>query len=55
MIESDHYTKWSNELRVTTPQQYAIKGTVGLFAQRQVHDIWEDYTMPGAGGNPYTY
>jgi iron complex outermembrane receptor protein len=55
VIENNHYTKWSNELRVSTPQQYAVKGTVGLFAQRQVHDIWEDYVMPGAGGNPYTY
>src|SRR6202167_5972715 len=55
VIEKHHYTKWSNELRVSTPQQYAVKGTVGIFAQRQVHEIWEDYTMPGAGGNPYTY
>jgi iron complex outermembrane recepter protein len=55
VIENNHYTKWSNELRLSTPQQYAVKGTVGLFAQRQVHDIWEDYTMPGLGGNPYTY
>jgi outer membrane receptor protein involved in Fe transport len=55
VIEKLHYTKWSNELRVSTPQQYAVKGTVGIFAQRQVHEIWEDYTMPGAGGNPYTY
>jgi len=55
VIEKHHYTKWSNELRVSTPQQYAVKGTLGIFAQRQVHEIWEDYTMPGAGGNPYTY
>ncbi len=55
VIEDNHYTKWSNELRMSTPQQYAVKGTIGLFAQRQVHDIWEDYVLPGAGGNPYTY
>jgi iron complex outermembrane recepter protein len=55
VIEDNHYTKWSNEIRVSTPQQYSVKGTVGLFAQRQVHDIWEDYVMPGAGGNPYAY
>ena len=55
VIEKHHYTKWSNELRVSTPQQFAVKGTLGIFAQRQVHEIWEDYTMPGAGGNPYTY
>jgi iron complex outermembrane receptor protein len=53
VITTGHYTKWSNELRVNTPQQYAVKATVGIFAQRQVHEIWEDYTMPGQGGNPY--
>jgi iron complex outermembrane receptor protein len=55
VIEDNHYTKLSNELRVSSPQQYFIKGTAGLFAERQVHDIWEDYVMPGLGGNPYTY
>jgi iron complex outermembrane recepter protein len=55
VIENNHFTKWSNELRVSTPQQLPVKGTVGLFAQRQVHEIWEDYVMPGLGGNPYTY
>jgi len=55
VIEDNHYSKWSNEIRVSTPQQYSVRGTVGLFAQRQVHDIWEDYVMPGAGGNPYAY
>jgi iron complex outermembrane recepter protein len=54
VITTGHYTKWSNELRVNTPQQYAVKATVGIFAQRQVHEIWEDYTLPGQGGNPYT-
>ena len=55
VIENNHYNKWSNELRVSTPQQLQVKGTIGLFAQRQVHEIWEDYVMPGLGGNPYTY
>jgi iron complex outermembrane recepter protein len=55
VIEKSHFTKWSNELRVSTPQHLPVKGTFGIFAQRQVHEIWEDYVMPGAGGNPYTY
>src|ERR1700683_2682619 len=55
VLTTGHYTKWSNELRINTPQQYAVKATVGIFAQRQVHEIWEDYVMPGAGGNPYVY
>jgi iron complex outermembrane receptor protein len=54
VLTTGHYTKWSNELRVSTPQQYAVKGLLGVFAERQVHEIWEDYTIPGAGGNPYT-
>jgi len=55
VIENNHYTKWSNELRVSSPQQLPVHGTFGLFAQRQVHDIWENYVMPGLGGNPYYY
>jgi outer membrane receptor protein involved in Fe transport len=54
VITNGHYTKWSNELRVSTPQDLALKALVGVFAQRQVHEIWEQYTIPGAGGNPYT-
>ena len=55
VIEDNHYTKWSNELRVSTPQQYPVKATVGVFAQRQVHEIWEDYVMPGSTAIPYTF
>jgi len=54
VITRGHYSKWSQELRVTTPQEYPVHGTAGLFAQRQVHEIWEQYTMPGLDGNPYT-
>jgi iron complex outermembrane recepter protein len=55
VITNGHYTKWAHELRVSTPQQYPVKALVGLFAQRQVHEIWEQYTIPGAGGNPFAY
>ena len=54
VITNGHFTKWSHELRLTTPQDYPLKGIVGLFAERQVHEIWEQYTIPGADGNPYT-
>jgi iron complex outermembrane receptor protein len=54
VITNGHYTKWANELRVSTPQHLPVKALIGLFAQRQVHEIWEQYTIPGAGGNPYT-
>jgi iron complex outermembrane recepter protein len=55
VITNGHYTKWFNELRLETPQDYPVKALVGGFVQRQVHEIWEQYTIPGAGGNPYTY
>jgi iron complex outermembrane receptor protein len=53
VITNGYYTKWSHELRVSTPQDLPVKALVGVFAQRQVHEIWEQYTIPGAGGNPY--
>ena len=55
VITNGHYTKWSNELRVSTPQQYAVKLTAGVFAQRQVHEIFEDYVLPGLNGNPTVF
>jgi iron complex outermembrane recepter protein len=42
-----YFEKWSHELRLTTPDKYPVKGTVGLFIERQMHDIWQIYTMPG--------
>jgi iron complex outermembrane recepter protein len=55
VITNGHYTKWANELRLSTPQDLPVKALVGAFAERQVHEIWEQYTIPGANGNPYTY
>jgi outer membrane receptor protein involved in Fe transport len=55
VITRGHYTKWNQELRVSTPQEYPVKSTFGVFAERQVHEIWEQYTMPGLDGNPYTF
>ena len=52
------FEKWSHELRLTTPDNLPVKGTVGVFIQRQLHNIWQLYTMPGFGytnvgvGNP---
>ncbi len=54
-INQGHFTKWSNELRVTTPRDLPVHGTVGVFAERQVHEIWQDYVIPGLNGNPYAY
>lgn len=54
VITNGHYSKWSHELRLSTPRQLPVRGIVGLFAQRQVHEIWEQYVIPGLGGDPYT-
>jgi outer membrane receptor protein involved in Fe transport len=49
-----HFQKWSHELRLSTPKELPVRATVGAFIQRQLHNIWEQYTMPGYGfTNPY--
>jgi iron complex outermembrane receptor protein len=53
VITESRFVKWSNELRVSTPQTYPVKATFGLFDQRQLHDIWEQYSMPGLNGATY--
>jgi outer membrane receptor protein involved in Fe transport len=57
VVSKGYFQKWSNEVRLNTPQDLPVHGTVGLFAERQLHDIWEQYVMPGYGytnptGNP---
>ena len=43
----DHYTKWSHELRFTTPVENRVHAVFGLFAQRQTHDIEQAYKING--------
>jgi iron complex outermembrane recepter protein len=47
----DHYTKTSHELRMTSPKDYRFRLTAGLFLQRQVHEILQDYVVDN-GGDP---
>ena len=54
VITNGTYTKWSHELRLATPRDRPVKGIVGLFAERQVHEIWEQYTIPGTD-SPETF
>jgi iron complex outermembrane receptor protein len=52
--QKGYFQKWSHELRLTTPQDLPIRGTVGVFIQRQLHDIFQQYVMPGYGfTNPH--
>jgi iron complex outermembrane recepter protein len=53
VIGAGYFEKWSHELRLSTPAQYPVKATIGVFVQRQLHNIWQLYTMPGYEGNPY--
>jgi iron complex outermembrane receptor protein len=58
VIGAGDFEMWSQELRMTTPLDKPVHATVGVFLQRQMHNIWQNYTMPGYGwtsvygGNP---
>ena len=58
VIGAGPFEMWSQELRVTTPVNLPVHATAGVFLERQMHDIWQLYTMPGYGwtnvygGNP---
>jgi iron complex outermembrane recepter protein len=48
-IFAEHYQKWSNEFRVSTPADASLKATVGFFIDRQLQNVWKQYVMPGYG------
>jgi outer membrane receptor protein involved in Fe transport len=43
----DTYRKTSNELRISSPKDWRLRFAVGAFAQRQSHDILQDYLIDG--------
>jgi outer membrane receptor protein involved in Fe transport len=45
------FEKWSHELRFSTPKENRLRATFGGFLQRQLHNISENYFMPGISGN----
>jgi iron complex outermembrane recepter protein len=49
VIGGGNYQKWNNEIRVSTPLRYPVHATAGLFIERQLHNIVQQYTMPGYG------
>lgn len=49
ILGRDHYKMTSHELRVTTPKEYRVRGTVGVFTQHQQHDIEQRYVINGLG------
>ncbi len=51
VVSNATFQKWSHELRVTSPKDQPVRGTFGVFLQRQLHNISENYYMPGIVGN----
>jgi iron complex outermembrane receptor protein len=49
ILGKDHYKMTSHELRVTSPKEFRLRGTAGLFLQRQQHDIEQRYVIDGLG------
>ncbi len=49
IVGRDHYTKTSHEFRIATPKDYPVRGTLGFFLQRQVHEILQDYQVKNDG------
>ncbi len=49
VIGSDHFKKFSQELRVASPQENRFRVVAGLFYQYQSNDIFQDYKVANLG------
>jgi iron complex outermembrane recepter protein len=47
VLNRDRYTKQSHEFRLNSPADFFIRGTAGLFYQRQTDDIRAAFDLPG--------
>lgn len=45
ILGRDHYSKYSNELRISSPKENRLRFVGGLFMERQVHEILQDYVV----------
>ena len=45
IIGTDHYSKYSHELRISSPKENRLRFVGGLFLERQVHEILQDYVV----------
>ena len=52
IVGRDHYTKTNHEIRVKLTTTWPVRFTAGFFIQRQVHEILQNYTVPGAAPLP---
>ena len=51
IIGRDHYSKYSHELRISSPKENRFRFVGGLFLERQVHEILQDYVINN--GDPF--
>jgi len=51
ILYKDQYTKWTNELRLSSPSDGRLRWVVGLVHQRQVHNILQDYKVDALGSD----
>jgi outer membrane receptor protein involved in Fe transport len=49
ILFKDQFTKWSNELRLASPSTDRLRFVVGLFHERQVHNILQNYVVDALG------
>ena len=47
ILGKDHFTKYSNELRLASPTTDRLRFLVGLFQEEQTHHILQDYVING--------
>ncbi len=47
ILEHDHFTKMSHELRISTPADLPLRFVGGLFVEQQSHYILQNYTVAG--------
>jgi outer membrane receptor protein involved in Fe transport len=52
LFGTDHFTKQSHELRVSTPKEDRLRATAGLFWEKQTHFILQNYEVPGFATSP---
>lgn len=51
ILFKDQYTKWSNELRLSSPTDQRLRFVFGLFHERQAHNILQDYKVDALGSD----
>lgn len=51
ILAKDHFQKYSNELRISSPKEWRLRFVAGLFQERQTHDILQDYIVNDLGSN----